>query len=103
MKQNIYVPELHKHTRVSPFPLFPPELSSEPLQDLVDVLSLMRFQLRPPPRFDSGLPGGVVKLVLPAGVTLLPKAREARAEFLFSCWPHFKAQNTYVRSLMSLC
>lgn len=23
--------------------------------------------------------------------------------FLFSCWPHFKAQNTYFQSLVSAC
>ena len=43
VKQNIYVPELHKHTRVSHFPLLPSKLSSEPLQDLVEIPSPMCF------------------------------------------------------------
>lgn len=87
-KQNIYVPGLRKHTRVSHFPLLHPHPHPQPSCPLShsgtsweETLPLTCFQLRPPlPALV--LPGCVVGLGLPPrGGTLLPKPRRPRGKF----------------------
>lgn len=92
MKQNIDAPELHKHTWVSHSRLLPRKLSSDHARPCWNSFPHVFSIKSCPPNL--GLPGW-----LSGHCSLLERCSfEKPRRFLFSCWPHIKAQNTYFKT-----
>lgn len=102
MRQNIYVPELHKHTRSSHSPRLPPRCPWGPsgtmwtfFRSYVFSYVLPSIHRTPRPCCQAGV---LSRRDAP------PKSLGGHVRsFLLSCWPHIKVKNTYFKTPVLFC